>query len=134
MTIAPGQKRIISWALYDCANSAFATTVMAGLFPVFFKQFWASGLDASASTYRLGQANSIAAIVGGCVAPFLGYLADRKSARKRLLFLFAAAGIVTTGALSLVPHGDWGLAPGSGLGQDAPVLWSLWRNNQLQRG
>lgn len=83
---------------------------MAGLFPVFFKQFWASGLDASASTYRLGQANSIAAIVGGCVAPFLGYLADRNGARKRLLFLFAAAGIATTGALSLVPHGDWGLA------------------------
>ncbi len=83
---------------------------MAGLFPVFFKQFWGAGLDASYSTYRLGQANSIAAIVGGCVAPFLGYLADRKSARKRLLFLFAAGGIVTTGALSLVPYGDWGLA------------------------
>lgn len=83
---------------------------MAGLFPVFFKQFWGVGLDASYSTYRLGQANSIAAIVGGCVAPFLGYLADRKSARKRLLFLFAAGGIVTTGALSLVPYGDWGLA------------------------
>jgi MFS transporter, UMF1 family len=110
LTIDPGQKKIISWALYDCANSAFATTVMAGLFPVFFKQFWGGGLDASYSTYRLGQANSIAAIIGGCVAPFLGYLADRKSARKRLLFLFAAAGIVTTGGLSLVPHGGWGLA------------------------
>jgi UMF1 family MFS transporter len=110
LTIASGQKKIISWALYDCANSAFATTVMAGLFPVFFKQFWGAGLDASYSTYRLGQANSIAAVVGGCVAPFLGYFADRKSARKRLLFLFAAAGIVTTGALILVPHGDWGLA------------------------
>ena len=89
-------KKVISWALYDCANSAFATTVMAGLFPVFFKQFWGAGLDTSVSTYHLGQANSIAAIIGGCVAPFLGYLADRKAARKRLLFFFAAAGIVTT--------------------------------------
>ncbi len=110
MTSNPGRKKILSWALYDCANSAFATTVMAGLFPVFFKQFWGAGLDASSSTYRLGQANSIAAVIGGCAAPLLGYLADRKSARKRLLFLFAAAGIATTGALSLVQYGDWSLA------------------------
>ncbi|HUJ89899.1 MAG TPA: MFS transporter, partial [Syntrophorhabdales bacterium] len=94
----------------DCANSAFATTVMAGLFPVFFKQFWGAGLDTSVSTYHLGQANSIAAIIGGCVAPFLGYFADRKTARKRFLFFFAAAGIVTTATLSIVPHGNWGVA------------------------
>ena len=83
---------------------------MAGLFPVFFKQFWGTGLDTSVSTYHLGQANSIAAIIGGCVAPFLGYLADKKRARKRFLFFFAAAGIVTTGTLSLVPHGNWSMA------------------------
>ena len=104
------RKKAISWALYDCANSAFATTVMAGLFPVFFKQFWATGLDTALSTYRLGEANSIAAIIGGCVAPLLGYLADRKNARKRFLFFFAAAGIVTTGTLTLVPQGNWGIA------------------------
>ena len=104
------RRKVISWALYDCANSAFATTVMAGLFPVFFKQFWGAGLDTALSTYRLGQANSVAAIIGGCVAPFLGYLADRKNARKRSLFFFASAGIVTTGTLTLVPQGNWGMA------------------------
>ena len=31
-----------SWALYDWANSAFATTVMAGFFPLFFKAYWAN--------------------------------------------------------------------------------------------
>ena len=30
------QKKVYSWALYDWANSAFATTVMAGFFPLFF--------------------------------------------------------------------------------------------------
>ena len=30
------RKTIVSWALYDWANSAFATTVMAGFFPLFF--------------------------------------------------------------------------------------------------
>ncbi len=33
-------RRKVSWALYDWANSAFATTVMAGFFPIFFKQYW----------------------------------------------------------------------------------------------
>jgi UMF1 family MFS transporter len=104
------RRKVVSWALYDCANSAFATTVMAGLFPVFFKQYWAGGFDASISTFHLGQANSIAAIIGGCFAPFLGYMGDRKRARKKFLFLFAAAGIIMTGALSLVPQGSWSVA------------------------
>ena len=37
--MTPPYKRrdTISWALYDWANSAFATTVLAGFFPVFFQ-------------------------------------------------------------------------------------------------
>ena len=38
-------KEVISWAFYDWANSAFATTVIAGFFPIFFKSFWASNLS-----------------------------------------------------------------------------------------
>jgi len=104
------RKKIISWALYDCANSAFATTVMAGLFPVFLKEYWGSGLDVSVSTLHLGQANSLAAIIGGLLAPFIGYMGDRHHARKKLLFLFAVTGMITTGALSTVPAGNWTLA------------------------
>ena len=40
------RRPVIAWALYDWANSAFATTVMAGFFPLFFKQFWSVGVDA----------------------------------------------------------------------------------------
>ena len=42
-----------SWALYDWANSAFATTVMAGFFPLFFKAYWANPNNPSESTYIL---------------------------------------------------------------------------------
>ena len=52
-----------SWALYDWASSAFATTVMAGFFPVFFKEFWSAGVDATVSTLRLGTAISAASLV-----------------------------------------------------------------------
>ena len=39
------RKGVISWSLYDWANSAFATTVMAGFFPVFFKEYWSAGAE-----------------------------------------------------------------------------------------
>ena len=55
-------KQQLSWAFYDWANSAFATTVMAGLFPIFFKLYWASDFTGTESTAILGSANSIAAL------------------------------------------------------------------------
>ena len=51
----------LNWALYDWANSAFATTVMAGFFPTFFRQYWSVGAESSLTTFRLGVANATAA-------------------------------------------------------------------------
>ncbi len=100
-------KPAVSWALYDWANSAFATTVMAGFFPIFFKQYWATGMDAGVSTFRLGAANSIAAVIVAIIAPILGYVADRGSTRKRFLLFFLALGVITTAALGFVGRGGW---------------------------
>jgi UMF1 family MFS transporter len=99
-----------SWALYDWANSAFATTVMAGFFPVFFKQFWASDLAVTDSTFWLGAANSAAALLVVVFAPLLGVWSDRVGMKKRLLFSFACLGVVMTGGLFLVQHGHWQMA------------------------
>ncbi len=104
------RKKVVSWALYDWANSAFATTVMAGFFPVFFKNYWSAGVAATESTFRLGLANSIASLVIVALAPLLGAIADRGSARKKFLFFFTAMGVVMTGALYFVQQGDWVLA------------------------
>ena len=46
------RRPVVAWAFYDWANSAFATTVMAGFFPVFFKEYWSAGSDALSSTFR----------------------------------------------------------------------------------
>lgn len=96
--------------MYDWANSAFATTVMAGFFPVFFKQYWSLGTDATVSTARLGLGNSLAGIVVAISAPVLGAIADRGSARKKFLLFFAAMGILMTMGLYLVGQGNWPLA------------------------
>ncbi|MFP4037666.1 MAG: MFS transporter, partial [Desulfobacteraceae bacterium] len=100
-------RSIISWGLYDWANSAFATTVMAGFFPVFFKQYWSIGVDVSVSTARLGAANSLAGIVVALSAPVLGAIADRGRAKKRFLVFFAFMGAVMTSALYLIGRGEW---------------------------
>jgi len=97
----------LSWAFYDWANSAFATTVMAGFFPLFFKQYWSAGTDATVSTFWLGLGNSGASFLILLMAPLLGAMADSSGRHKRLLALFAGIGIVATAAFFLVDEGAW---------------------------
>jgi UMF1 family MFS transporter len=98
------------WAMYDWANSAFATIVMAGFFPVFFKEYWNAGLTPVESTFRLGVANSIASLLIVLLAPLLGAVADYMSRRKAMLLLFAFLGMTMTAALYFVGQGNWLLA------------------------
>ena len=100
-------KSMLSWALYDWANSAFATTVIAGFFPIFFKEYWSSGTSATESTFQLGLINSTAGIIIALFAPVFGAIADRGSSKKKFLLFFAMMGIVMTGALYMVDKGSW---------------------------
>ena len=104
------KKKVYSWALYDWANSAFATTVMAGFFPIFFSQYWSDPNNLSISTFYLGLGNSLASIVVALLAPFLGAIADRGSYKKRFLIFFAFLGIVMTVGLGFVAQGMWPIA------------------------
>ena len=104
------RRAVWGWALYDWANSAFATTVMSGFFPVFFKQYWSSGVDVNTSTARLGLGNAVAGALVALSAPILGAVADRGRTRKRFLALFAYLGVATTAALYFVGQGRWGFA------------------------
>ncbi len=97
----------LSWALYDWGNSAFATTVMAGFFPVFFSQYWSHGADTELTTARLGYANALAGLVIALLAPFLGAIADRGGRRKQMLLAFTLLGTVSTFALYFVGQGQW---------------------------
>jgi UMF1 family MFS transporter len=104
------RKSVWGWAMYDWANSAFATTVMAGFFPVFFKQYWSYGVDFNTSTAQLGFANSIASLMVALMAPILGAIADRGSAKKKFLVFFAYLGASMTAGLYLVERGEWAWA------------------------
>ena len=104
------KKSVWGWALYDWANSAFATSVMAGFFPIFFKEFWSLGADAGVSTARLGFGNSLASLLIAVMAPVMGAIADRGSARKKFLITFAYLGVLMTALLYGVQQGQWLLA------------------------
>jgi UMF1 family MFS transporter len=104
------RKAVWGWALYDWGNSAFATTVMAGFFPVFFKLYWSGTASATESTFALGIANSTASLIVAILAPVLGAIADRGSAKKRFLALFAFLGSLMTVGLWFVAQGDWPMA------------------------
>ena len=104
------KKAIWGWAMYDWANSAFMTTVVAGFFPVFFKLYWNQGVDPNTSTARLGWANSVASLTIALLAPMLGAIADRGSRKKRFLVFFAYLGCLMTAGLFLVHEGNWEVA------------------------
>jgi MFS transporter, UMF1 family len=104
------RRPVVAWALYDWANSAFATTVMAGFFPLYFKQYWNAGIPATESTFRLGLANGGASLLIALLAPVMGAIADKGGARVRLLALFTVLGAAMTAALYFVPRGDWAAA------------------------
>jgi len=108
--VPSSRKAVWGWALYDWANSAFATSVMAGFFPIFFKQYWSLGADTSLSTARLGFGNSLASLLIAAMAPVMGAIADRGAARKKFLMTFAYLGVLMTALLYVVGQGQWLLA------------------------
>ena len=104
------KRAVWSWAFYDWGNSAYSTTVMAGFFPLFFKEYWADPHNPNQSTFYLGMANSIASIVVASLAPLLGSIADQGSIKKKFLIFFAFLGVIMTGGLWMVSQGNWQMA------------------------
>jgi len=102
---------VVSWCLYDWANSAFVLTVVTGFFPFFFKSYYC-GADADPikTTMWLGFGNTAAGIVIAALSLFLGALADLGVGKKRFLLAFAAMGALCTAALFLTAQGAWILA------------------------
>jgi UMF1 family MFS transporter len=108
----PAYRRIVNaWCMYDWANSAFATTILGGVLPVYYSQVAGATLpsEARATAYwSLGL--SISLLVVAILSPVFGTISDVIRGKKRFLAVFAALGIVGTALLVLVSTGDWLLA------------------------
>lgn len=105
------RKKIVNaWCMYDWANSAFATTVMAAVLPTYYSQVAAANLPGNLATVYWGYTSAVALLIAAVAAPILGAVADFSGIKKRLLAIFAAFGILATALLYFVTTGDWVLA------------------------
>jgi MFS transporter, UMF1 family len=110
-SIDPAHRRTVrAWCLYDWANSAFATTIMAVVLPTFYSTVAAANLPPARATSYWGYTNSIAMLLVAFAAPVLGAIADHAGSKKRMLGFFAGAGVLATALLYMVSTGDWLLA------------------------
>jgi len=99
--------------MYDWANSAFATTVMAGMYPPFYRSMVeASGLsDATATSYWSFTA-AVALFLVALVGPILGAVSDQTGGKKRYIAAFAGLGIVGTALMAGLGDDTYMLASG----------------------
>ena len=103
-------KKIFSWALYDWANSAFSTTVMAGFFPVFFKKYWSAGVDPVLTTAKLGTVLSLSSFAIAMISPTLGVMADMRGSKKIFTAFFMIIAVLCCLWMSFIPEGGWAWA------------------------
>ena len=101
-----------AWAMYDWANSAFATTIMAGVLPVYYATVAGAHLPGNRATVYWGYTTSLALALIAVLSPILGAAADFRAAKKRFLGVFAAIGVGATALLYFVGSGDWLFASG----------------------
>jgi UMF1 family MFS transporter len=111
----PVKKReIFGWAMYDFANSAFATTILAVIFNQYFAKVVAGGEKgvelfgfhlhgASFFTFSVSLSMAISAVL----SPFLGAVADSSGTKKRFLMVFCYVAVLFTGLLYFVHEGDY---------------------------
>lgn len=104
------RRAIFAWTLYDWANSAFATTIMAAVLPVYYASVATAGLPGYLATSHWGYTTSIALLLSALISPILGTLADFQGAKKRYLTIFVLIGVTGTALLYLVRSGDWLMA------------------------
>jgi UMF1 family MFS transporter len=95
------------WAMYDWANSAYTTTVITALFPIFYKTYWTKAADVTTSTFQLGTAHAVLNLILALFSPIMGAFADRGQGKKALLFLFTFIGVLATAALPMIEAGHW---------------------------
>ncbi len=102
-----GDRKVLSWALYDWANSAFATTIMAAVLPNYYSSVICRDLPPATASSLWAYTNTVSMVLIAIMAPVLGAIADFYGAKKKFLAVFLSLGAVFTAALYVVGPGDW---------------------------
>jgi len=98
------KKQIISWCLFDFANSSYSAVISAVIFPVYYAN-QIVGNESGLGDLWWGRAISLSMVVVVATSPFLGGVADFGGIRKRLLFLYTLLCISAVASFSLIHKG-----------------------------
>ena len=91
------KRSLISWCIYDWANSAYPTVITTFVFATYFTKAIAETPERG--TGQLGVALGIGGLVVALTSPVLGAIADRVGARKPWIAVFTALCVVATAML-----------------------------------
>lgn len=109
-------REIFGWIVYDWANSAFTTTVVAALFGEYLTRLAQASVGENGVIFSLGPflvtAKSLAPFTVGMsvflqvfLLPVLGAFGDYSSLKKRLMMVFCYAGVFSTCLLFFLTPG-----------------------------
>jgi UMF1 family MFS transporter len=101
-----GSRAAVAWALYDWANSAFATTVIAAVFPIYYRTVIGADLAGNLASVYFGYTSAIGLGLAALISPVLGAIADRYGLKKRFLGGFVSLGVLSTAGLFFTQEGD----------------------------
>ena len=98
------RKAVRGWLMYDWANSAFATTIMAAVMPIFYKSVAGGDLLGNTAENYWGYTQTVAMLFVALLSPVMGAIADYSGAKVKFLSVFALIGALATMFMALIGH------------------------------
>lgn len=96
-----------AWIMYDWANSAYATTVLAAVLPIFYSSVAGDGLDKTTAASYLAYTHAVGMALVAVLSPLLGAVSDLSGRKTSFLTGFSLLGMGATACFALVERGDW---------------------------
>jgi UMF1 family MFS transporter len=100
-------RTVKSWIAYDAGNSAFATTVVAAFFPIFYLEFWASNLPKIEASIYLNWTLVVCNVSILLSGPVIGAITDINQSTKKSLTIFTVTSVFFVGLLYFLSAGSW---------------------------
>ncbi len=98
------KKQILSWCLFDFANSSYSAVIAAVIFPVYYAGVIVGNSSGEGDLWW-GRAISLSMLFIALSSPFLGGIADYAGLQKRLLAFYTAICVVALTGLTLLTPG-----------------------------
>ena len=98
------RKQIISWCLFDFANSSYSAVIAAVVFPVYYVSAIV-GNESGQGDLWWGRAISASMVFVALTSTLLGGIADYSGKRKRLLFIYTLLSVLAIASFVLLKKG-----------------------------